>query len=94
MEGLIFGGAYVRRAICVSKSIGLAYSRKEICRFCFVSGNFQVQALPPGGAYIWRGDLTEGFCVSGLGGLYLEGFIFAILRYVYTSTETSRCSII
>ena len=28
--------------------------------FYFVfEGNFQVQAL--GGAYIWRGDLTEGF---------------------------------
>ena len=24
-EGLIFGGAYARRAICVSKSIGLAF---------------------------------------------------------------------
>ena len=29
----------------------------------------------PRGAYIWRGDLTEGFCVTGLGGLYLEGLI-------------------
>ena len=30
-----------------------------------------------GGAYIWRGDLTEGFnfCVTSLGGLYLEGLI-------------------
>ena len=28
--GLIFGGASVRREICVSKSIGLAYSWKEI----------------------------------------------------------------
>ena len=39
--------------------------------FYFVfKGNFQLQA--PGGAYIWRGDLTEGF---GGGGLYLEGII-------------------
>ena len=29
----------------------------------------------PGGAYIRRGDLTEGFCVTILGGLYLEGLI-------------------
>ena len=29
----------------------------------------------PRGAYIWRGDLTEGLCVTGLGGLYLEGLI-------------------
>ena len=28
-----------------------------------------------GGTYIWRGDLTEGFCVTGLGDLYLEGLI-------------------
>ena len=30
---------------------------------------------PPGGAYIWRGDLTEGFCVTSSGGLYWEGLI-------------------
>ena len=30
-------------------------------------GNFQVQA--PGGAYIWRGDLTEGFLRDEFGGL-------------------------
>ena len=32
------------------------------------------------GAYIWRGDLTQGFCITSLGGLYLEGLIFGILR--------------
>ena len=45
--------------------------------------NFQVQA-PPGGAYIWRGDLAEGFLryeFGGGGGLYMEGLIFRILRY-------------
>ena len=47
--------------------------------FYFVSeGNFQVQA--PLGAYIWRGDLTEGFLLTSLGGLYLEGVTFGILR--------------
>ena len=30
-------------------------------------GNFQVQA--PGGAYIWRGDLTDGFLCYEFGGL-------------------------
>ena len=36
----------------------------------------------PRGAYIWMGDLTEGFfCVTGLEGLYLEGLIFGILRH-------------
>ena len=42
--------------------------------FCFVfEGKFQVQA--PQGAYIQRGDLTEGFCITILGGLYVEGLI-------------------
>ena len=48
---------------------------------------------PPGGgggggwAYIWRGDLTEGFLRYEFGGLpiwrglYMEGLIFGILRY-------------
>ena len=34
-------------------------------------GNFQVQA--PGGAYIWRGDLTEGFLRYRFGGLIFGG---------------------
>ena len=153
MGGPIFGGAYVRREICVSKSIGLACSSKEIYGFCFVllcirgqipnisppgglyseerlNGGFlrydfrrlifggaytwrglisefygnclavfvseacvlmkdsfkQIPSTtPPGGAYIRRGDLTEGFCVTILGayiwrGLYMEGLIFGILR--------------
>ena len=48
--------------------------------FYFVfEDNFQVQA--PRGTYIWRGVLTEGFCVTGLGALYLEGLFFRILRH-------------
>ena len=37
-EGLIFGGAYLRMEICVSKSIGLLAlnSWKQIYHFCFV----------------------------------------------------------
>ena len=43
--------------------------------FCFVSeGNFQVQA--PGGAYIRRGDLTEGFLHYEFGGLISGGAYF------------------
>ena len=47
LEGLIFSGAYLWREICVSRSIGLAYSWKEIIAifalFYFVfGGNFQV----------------------------------------------------
>ena len=40
--------------------------------FYFVfEGNFQVQA--PRGAYIWRGDLTEGFLRYEFGGLIFGG---------------------
>ena len=52
MEGPIFGGAYVRREICVSKSIGLACSGKEIYHFYFVLLCIQGQipsTSPPGG---------------------------------------------
>ena len=43
--------------------------------FCFVfEGNFQVQA--PGGAYIWRGDLAEGFLGYEFGGLIHGGAYF------------------
>ena len=42
--------------------------------FYFVfEGHFP--SASPKGAYIWSGDLTEGFCVTSLGGLYLEGLI-------------------
>ena len=54
--------------------------------FYFVSeGNFP--STSPGGAYIWRNDLTEGFLRYEFGGayicrgLYMEGLIFGILRY-------------
>ena len=90
MEGLIFGGAYLQREICVSKSIGLALQLEGNLPFllCFtlylraiskykpprdlyldgrLNGGFF--ALPVWGAYIWRG-------------LYMEGLIFGILRYV------------
>ena len=53
----------------------IAYSWKEIYRFCFFyfifEGNFQVQA--PAGAHTRRGDLTEGFLGYRFGG---GGLIF------------------
>ena len=77
LEGLIFGGAYVRREICVSKSIGLACSEKEIYHFCFVLLCIRMQipsTSPPGGLYA-EGGFNGGICVTILGGLYLEGLI-------------------
>ena len=57
MEGLIFGGAYLRREICVSYSIGLASvivgSKFTVFAHCFtlyLRAIFQVQA--PRGLYL------------------------------------------
>ena len=52
MEGLIFGGAYLRREICVSKSNGLALYLEVnlpflLCFTLYLRAIFQVQA--PGG---------------------------------------------
>ena len=57
LERSIFGGAYVRSKICVSKSIGLACSGKVIYHFCFV-------------LLCIRGQIPR---TSPLGGLYSEG---------------------
>ena len=42
---------------------------------------FQVQS--PRGAYIWRGDFTEGLLHYRFGVLCIEGLISGILRYVF-----------
>ena len=78
MEGPIFGGAYVRREICVSKSIGLACSGKEIYHFCFVLLCIRGQipsTSPPGGLYS-KERFKEGFLRYDLGGLIFGGAYF------------------
>ena len=40
--------------------------------FFVFEGNFPL-STNPGGAYIWRGDLTEGFLRHRIGGLIFEG---------------------
>ena len=76
MEGLIFGGAYLRREICVYKSIGLALwlevNLPFLCCFTLYLRAIFPSASPQG-AYIWRGDLTEGFLRYEIGGLTFEG---------------------
>ena len=62
-----------------------------LCFTLYLRAIFHVQAPP--GAYIWRGNLTEGFCVTGLGGLHLEGLIhgrayFPNLTVFPTSTKS------
>ena len=79
MEGLIFGRAYVRREMCVSKSIGLACSGKEItisALFYFVfEGKFQVQASP-GGLYS-EGRFNGGFFALRFWGAYIWRGLFS-----------------
>ena len=92
LEGPIFGGAYVRREICVSKLIGLACSGKEITIFVlfyFVfERKFQVQA--PRGAYIRKGDLTEGFLCYDIGGLIFGGAYFRNFTVSYPAVIDNR----
>ena len=80
------------------KSIGLALLLEVNLSFllCFTSylmAIFQVQA--PGGAYIWRGNLTEGFLRYRFGGLIFGGAytwrgLFSEF-YGICSTRSSRC---
>ena len=52
--------------------VGRKFTVFSLFYFVFV-GNFQEQAPPGGGAYIWRGDLTEGFLRYEFGGLIFGG---------------------
>ena len=69
--------------------MGRRFTIFALFHFVF-EGKFQVQA--PQGSYIQRGDLKEGFCITILEGLYLEGFIhrgayfqnFTVFRFICT----------
>ena len=79
MEGLIFGGAYLRREICILKSIGLACSGKEIYHFCFVLLCIREQipcTSPPGGLYS-KGRFNGGFFVLRFWGAYIWRGLFS-----------------
>ena len=102
LEGLIFGGVYVRREIFVSKSIGLACSGKEICHFCFVLRCIWGQipsTSPPGGLYS-EGRFNGGFFELQVwpifGGAYTWGGLFSEFYGVSASAirkQVSRCYI-
>ena len=80
-EGLIFGGAYIRRGLSTegnlrfkidwaSLIVGSKFTVFALFYFVF-EGNFP--STSPQGAYIWRGDLTEGFLRYRFGGLIFGG---------------------
>ena len=86
MEWLIFGGAYVRREICVSKSIGLALWLEVnlpflLCFTLYLRASSKYKSPGKGrGAYIWRGDLTKGFFRYEFGGAYFRNFTVIVGR--------------
>ena len=84
LEGFIFGG----------KSIGLACSGKKIYYFCFVllCIRGQIPKTILRGAYIQRGDLTEGFLrydFVGLifGGAYFRNFTVYEMTQIFKNIE-------
>ena len=85
MEGLIFGGAYIReenlrfKIDWASLIVGSKFTVFALFYFVF-DGNFPSKS--PRGAYIWRGDFANGFLRYQFGGLIFGGLIFGILRYL------------
>ena len=75
----MFGGAYVRREMCISKSIGLTCCGKEIYHFCFVLLCIRGETpstSPPGGLYL-KGRFNGEFFALQFWEAYiiLEGLI-------------------
>ena len=79
--GLIFGGAYIRRDLSAegnlrfkiywaSLIVGSEFTVFSLFYFVF-EGN--VPSTSPRGAYIWSGDLMEGFLRYRIGGLIFGG---------------------
>ena len=78
MEGLIFGGAYLRREICVSKSIGLALQLEVNLPFllCFTLYLRAIFQLPsPRGLYL-KGRFNGGFFTLPVWGAYIWRGLF------------------
>ena len=74
-EGLMYGEKFA-----FQNRLGLAYSWKEIDRFCFVLLCIweQFPSTSPRGAYFRRGDFTEGFlCYEFGGGAYTWRGLFS-----------------
>ena len=80
MEGLIYGGKFAFQNRLGSLTFGSKLTIFALFYFVF-EGNFP--STSPQGAYIWRGDLMEGFFALPVWGAYINfgGLIFGILRY-------------
>ena len=91
--GAYIGGAYIRRGLStkgnlsfkidwVSLIVGSKFTVFALFYFLF-EGNFP--STSPRGAYIWRGDLTEGFLCHPFGELIFGGAYFRELYGIYNS---------
>ena len=88
-EGFIFGGAYLRREICLSKSIGPALYLEVnlsflLCFTLYFEDNFLSRS--PRGANIWRGDLAERFLRYRYGGPIFGGAYFRNFTVLYNAS--------
>ena len=75
LEGVICGGAYLWREICVSKSIGKALKLEGnlpflLCFTLYLSAIFKYK--PPAGLYL-EGRFNRGFLRYEFGGLIFGG---------------------
>jgi len=84
LEGLIFGGAYIRRGLSTEGNLRFKLNRASLIVgskftifplfYVVFEGNFP--STSPWGAYVWRGNLTEGFWRYPFGGLIFGGAYF------------------
>ena len=75
LEGLIFGGAYLRREICVSKSIGLALQLEVNLPFllCFTLYLRAISKYKSPGGLIFGGAIQRRVFCYEFGGLIFGG---------------------
>ena len=101
LRGLYSEGLSMEGKFALQNRLGSSYSWKEINLFCFVSLCIweQLPSTSPRGAYICRGDLTEGFLRYEFGGayiwrgLYTAGLIFGMLRYLQNWLIANRLTL-
>ena len=102
MEGLIFGGDYLRKEICVSKSIGLAFWLEVNFFLLCICGQFS-KYKPPGGLYlegrfnggffalrVWEAYIWRGLYKNGL---ILGNFTVSFDIQVFPSQEKYICGL-
>ena len=82
LRGLPTEGNLCFKIDWASLLVGSKFTIFALFYFVF-EGNFP--STSPREAYIWRGDLTKGFCITDSGGLYLEGLTFGILWYLFNT---------